>query len=57
MPKKPPAASQFTEVHGLLFTEDVSKLKAEAIAAGDTNYWPRLRRLVHEAIAARKVIR
>jgi hypothetical protein len=55
--KKPPASPQFTEVHGLLYTEDVSRLKTEAIAAGDTNYWPRLRRLVHESLQAKKVIR
>jgi hypothetical protein len=53
-PKQPPAPELFTKVQGLLFTEDLNKLKAQALAAGETNYWPRLRRIVHDAVRAAK---
>jgi hypothetical protein len=48
---------RLVEVHARLLAEDVTELKRIAGEAMETNWQARLRRLVHEALRAQKVIR
>lgn len=50
-------APQFVTVTARLYAEDVARLKADAAAAGEFGWQPRLRTLVHNALRARKEIR
>jgi predicted DNA binding CopG/RHH family protein len=56
--KKAPARA-FTKVTTRLYTEDVEALKAQAAAADELDWQPRLRRIVHEGVRApaRRVVR
>jgi hypothetical protein len=57
-PKKPPVEPEkFTGVNLRLYTEDVEALKRAALDAGEFEWQPRLRRLVHEALREKKVLR
>jgi hypothetical protein len=47
----------FTQVNLRLFTDDVDLIKAEARAAGETEWQPRLRRIVRNAVRAKGVVR
>jgi len=53
MAKKKP---RFTQVNCRLFTEDVEELKQVAESSGDS-WQARLRRLVHEAVKVRRIVR
>jgi murein endopeptidase len=55
--KRGPVPGVFTQVNLRLFTEDVALLKREAKAAGEAEWQPRLRRLVHNAVRSKGVLR
>jgi predicted DNA binding CopG/RHH family protein len=55
-PKKPPDPEKFTVVNLRLYTEDVEALKRTALDAGEFEWQPRLRRLVHEALRDKKKV-
>lgn len=54
-----PKKSFLTPVTTRLYTEDVEELKRRAEAAGELNWQPRLRKLVHDGLrqAPRRIVR
>lgn len=54
---KDASSPRLVKVTSRLFGEDVDQLKQQAAAAGELDWQPRLRRLVRDALRARKEIR
>jgi predicted DNA binding CopG/RHH family protein len=52
-----PPLSRFVQVNARLFAEDVDWIKMTATAAGETNWQSRLRRLVHDALRSKGVVK